>query len=66
MYIYGSSISITVLLLLLFLYYIPTSGSQLKTMHNMRLLCCDVLDLCKHSTTFTGYVRMHFSWLKNN
>lgn len=32
-------------------------GSQLKTMHNMRLLCCDVLDLCRHSTTFTGGVR---------
>lgn len=36
-----------------------TAGSQLKTMHNMRLLCCDVLDLCRHSATFTGYVHTY-------
>ncbi|XP_065912964.1 FERRY endosomal RAB5 effector complex subunit 3-like isoform X2 [Dysidea avara] len=32
-------------------------GSQLKTMHNLRMLSCNVLDLCRHSTTFTGGAR---------
>lgn len=26
----------------------PLTGAQMKTMHNLRLICCDTLDLCRH------------------
>eukprot|EP00118_Oscarella_pearsei_P003682 m.15328 g.15328 ORF g.15328 m.15328 type:complete len:567 (+) comp26306_c0_seq1:1470-3170(+) len=29
-------------------------GAQLKAEHNLRLLCCNVLDLCRHKTTTVG------------
>ena len=29
-------------------YFAGFLGTQLKTEHNLRLLCCDVLDLCRH------------------
>lgn len=31
-------------------------GSQLKLMHNLRLLSADVLDLCRHKLNKVGYV----------
>ena len=35
-------------------YFIPTVGAQKKTMHNVRLLCSDPLDLCRHKRGVTG------------
>ncbi|XP_065068937.1 protein C12orf4 homolog [Rhopilema esculentum] len=29
-------------------------GHQMKTMHNIRMICGDILSLCRHTTTFVG------------
>jgi len=29
-------------------------GHQMKTMHNVRIICGDILNLCRHKTTFVG------------
>ena len=43
----------------LFIYFL---GAQLKTTHNLRLLCTDVLDLCRHKSNKIGLVFVLF-WL---
>ena len=37
-------------------------GAQLKTTHNLRLLCTDALDLCRHAAGFVRYLASCCSW----
>ena len=36
------------------------SGAQMKTTHNLRLLCAQVLDLCQHKPHTVGYAVSFF------